>query len=602
MSVSKKSLKIILISLASVAVIVAGTIGFLRHKFSSDSFGTWKDHAIYLDVETPDTLIITESLSKLPKDILNVPLLKDTLTESFVFYYEEHPGKDLLKGTLKRLAYEQNLTISDELIKSVFDTPAEVYLWRGPNGQLDYWALSMEHNALAKALEGLSKVTLKDSQLAKVGEMKVDGDKVPVYVLSLSSQRAFVFASHKDRLLVLSHPEMLLKAGAAPEPKQKEKPAADSEEGYDDYYYDDPSIWKEKDSPFAYFTIIKDRANVFGDLLSSNKDTRSNLQQGFLVKTTDVTPNKGHDVFVSANYLSFAYQSFFPAIESLRFHFTDNSWKSEILVNPTKLTQKDGQLTALWQSAPTAAAACTALPLDWGSAQELASKMSKEKPNLEKMTQNVAVCWYERSPLASPLFIARFEDAASAKEQLPVLSAMFTQVIGAAEYDNKKRFPVETKQISPEITMLTRVVSATYGSHDEASFKASGSLSGARYFPVTLAQAGENIFFSPDQRLVEDAIAVYQKRLPAMADTLAQAEQTRAVITPKTLSQLFEHEVWQSLPKDREPILRSAAKEHLQPRLKALAGYEPFELRIPNMPTERKWVPLEIVFSTKPSK
>lgn len=600
MSLSRKSIVIISLSVLAVLIVISvAAISLLRSSFSGVAeLGTWKGSQIYLDVKNPDTVIISERLSGLPKDMLTIPLLKDMLTESFVFYYEDHPGKSLLTGTLKRLAYEKDLTFNEKLIQSVFDTPSEVYLWRGPNGQLDYWALSMEHHALARALEGLGKVALSDAQLATVGEVTVDGKKVPLYGLRLSSKRAFLFASHKDRLLVLSHPEMLLKEKEVLAEKEGKKDKGEEPGNHDG----GDGAWKGHPPAFHGMAIIQDRAEVLSSLLSSRASVRTEWQKNLLIPDVSST-HTGHDVYVSTNYLSFGYQMFFPAIEGLHFRFDTASWQSQVLIDPARLSAKPGELKSLWQSVPVSPAACSALPMDWNSVQQVAEKMSSEKLGPQKMAQDAAVCWYGKSSLAAPLFVARFEDAQSAQAQVAPLSAVFTRIIGGSEpRNNDERFPVETEKTGDDIIRITRVVSTKYGSHESKGRKEAAKIAGNRYFPVTLAVAGPHIFFSPDKTLVEDAIAVYQNRLPALADTLKEPEKTRLTITPKTLSGLIEKEAWQTLPTGGNSVLRKVAKAHLQPRLKVLAGYPAVELRVPDVQGERQWVPLEIGFAKKQGK
>lgn len=600
MSLSRKSIVIISLSvLAALMVISAAAISLLRSSFSGVAeSGTWKGGQIYLDVKNPDVVIISERLSALPKDMLAVPLLKDMLAESFVFYYEDHPGKSLLTGTLKRLAYEKDLSFNETLVQSVFDTPSEVYLWRGPNGQLDYWALSMEHHALGRVLEGLGRMALSDAQLAMVGEVSVDGKNVPLYGLRLSGKRAFLFASHKGRLLVLSHPEMLLKEKGVQESSEGQKEKEDGQENNDG----GEGAWKGHPPAFHGMAIIQDRAEVLFSLLSGKASVRTEWQNNLLIPEVS-SSHTGHDIYVSANYLSFGYQRFFPAVEGLHFRFDKASWQSQVLLDPARLSAKPDELKGLWQSVPVSPAACFALPLDWGSVWQITEKMSSEKLGPQKMTQDAAVCWYGKSSLAAPLFVARFEDAQSAQAQIGPLSAVFAGIIGGREPKNDNQpFPVETKKTGDDIIRITRVVSTKYGSHESKALKAADKMASDRYFPVTLAIAGPNVFFSPDKALVEDAIAVYQNRLPALADTLEEPEKTRGTITPKTLSLLIEKEAGQTLPTSSSSVLRKVAKAHLQPRLKVLAGYAPVELRVPEVQGERQWVPLEIVFARKTGK
>nr|WP_234004628.1 DUF2138 family protein [Cronobacter sakazakii] len=79
-----------------------------------------------VEVTEPDVLIDSSSLSKLPADILSVPLLKNTLTEDFVFYYQNNADKLGLTGSLQRIVYEHHLTLKDSLINELLNQPAKI--------------------------------------------------------------------------------------------------------------------------------------------------------------------------------------------------------------------------------------------------------------------------------------------------------------------------------------------------------------------------------------------------------------------------------------------------------------------------------------------
>jgi uncharacterized protein YfaA (DUF2138 family) len=141
-----------------------------------------------IDLANPDVLIKTNSLAKLPRDLLQIPLLRDVLTEDFVFYYEQNARRLSLGGTLRRIAYEHNLDLGDWIIRSVIDEPAEIAIWKDPKGRLKYYLIAMKRNNLAKLLEMAAKVALKDSQLKKAGgDLTVQGEGVPAYSLSYGS-------------------------------------------------------------------------------------------------------------------------------------------------------------------------------------------------------------------------------------------------------------------------------------------------------------------------------------------------------------------------------------------------------------------------------
>ena len=197
-----------------LVVVGAGGVGWFMHKpkvpapvLASDKLG----------MSRPDGLLETRSLSQLPKDLLAVPFLKETLTEDFVFYYETHADRLGLIGSLRRIIYEHDLKLQDSLIEQLFDQPADVALWRGADGRLKDFLLVMDRGGLAKVLEPLAKVALDDSQLSKIADVKVAGDDVALYQLTYNASKALLFASHGDKLF----PEAFGLPPRAPEVKQR---------------------------------------------------------------------------------------------------------------------------------------------------------------------------------------------------------------------------------------------------------------------------------------------------------------------------------------------------------------------------------------------
>jgi uncharacterized protein YfaA (DUF2138 family) len=148
-----------------------------------------------------------------------------------------------------------------------------------------------------------------------------------------------------------------------------------------------------------------------------------------------------------------------------------------------------------------------------------------------------------------------------------------------------------------------RPVSARAGTASSRAAPYAEQLSTPRYFPVTLALAHGYAVFSPDARLVDDTLAVLDKRYPSEADTLAPqpARTTVAVITPSRLAVLTEREAGRTLPADQEAIFRNAARQHLLPKLHAFAAYAPVSLNLPDaLPSVAGWVPVTWRASAKP--
>ncbi|HEY0295395.1 MAG TPA: DUF2138 family protein, partial [Bordetella sp.] len=166
-----------------------------------------RSHPAALDVGYPDAIIDSGSLSRLPADIIRVPLLHSLLTRDFVDYYESNPTRMSVEGTLRRLAFEHDLPWRDELLKRVFDEPSRVLLWRTPDGRLGYWLMSMRRNGFAKLLQAVGNVVSDDTQLSQAGSLPGD---VPLYALKLAVGRTLLFASKGDQLVVLSSPQLLM--------------------------------------------------------------------------------------------------------------------------------------------------------------------------------------------------------------------------------------------------------------------------------------------------------------------------------------------------------------------------------------------------------
>src|SRR5476651_2363339 len=135
-----------------VAGTVAGGLGwFFHHKPAAPAPELALEK---LGVSRPDALLETASLSQLPKDLLSVPFLRDTLTEDFVFYYETHGDRLGLIGSLRRIIYEHDLKLQDNLIEQLFDQPADIALWRGADGRLKDFLLVMDRQPVGLVAVG----------------------------------------------------------------------------------------------------------------------------------------------------------------------------------------------------------------------------------------------------------------------------------------------------------------------------------------------------------------------------------------------------------------------------------------------------------------
>ncbi|MBB6324116.1 DUF2138 family protein [Paraburkholderia tropica] len=554
--------------------------------------GAFRSHEVAFDIRYPDAIVDSVALSRLPRDMIRVPLLHSLLTRDFVDYYESNSTRLSAEGAVRRLAFEHDLDWRDELIKRVFDEPSRVLLWRSPDGRLGYWVMTMRRNGLAKLMQAMANVAASDTQLSQAGTLSGD---VPVYALKLAVGHTLLFAAKGDRLIVMSEPGMLFDADGK---------------------------------------AIGERSKALAQMLD---DGGADALRTYRLDDASADVS-GHRVIVSVNYLSFGYQAFFSGINALRFDFaashaaaksapasdanadadTSGAWSTAALIDPAHLPQHWNSAD-IWRALPANAAACASLPVDWNDAADLLGKLGDAEQGAAKILREqfagpAGVCWYAKSTLVAPVFVARLkpeatQDATQLAALKGALASVFGDAIGAyeAKAGNEagyRRLPVQSRDVSAGVTLWTRAVSARSGTAQSAGSPYAAQLSAPRYFPVTLALAHGYVVFSPDARLVDDTLAVLDKRYPAIADTIApqRLSSTMMSVTPSAAAALVEREAGRALPADQEAIFRNAARTHLLPKLHAVASYPPLALSLPDsLPSSLGWVPVEWHFEPRAS-
>jgi uncharacterized protein YfaA (DUF2138 family) len=494
-------------------------------------------NSLNLDLAKPDALVLTESLSTLPRDLLSIPLAHDVLREDFLFYYEQNEDRLGLKGSLRRIAYEHELAWGDQLIRMVLDAPAEVALWRDSDGTLKHFAIAVSRGTLARLLEEAGKVALKDSQLRLAGDLSVGGDNVPVYALDYAYQRTLLIAAHGDRMVILSHPGMLF--GGA-EGKRADEHAE----------------------------------QVVGSLLMADAKHQQVFHDQFRLGPGIPA---GHSVAVKADFLSFGYQPFFGALEALRFDFSKGRWQSQVLLDGSKLRKGGYDSSQLWSALPYNPSGCFSVPADWSSMEPVLQRLGAKagtalQPLAAQFSGPAAACWYGSSRLHTPVFIARRRPAVPATgaanaQDDALLAGLFGALVGEGA----------TYSVDHGVQRWTRTVQTAAG---EAT--------------PTLAANGDLVVFSADPALVDQVLAVQRKQAPAAADRLPDADRTVGLIAPAALSELVEKEAFDALPAASEPVLRGAAEAHLIPRLAALRKYPAYRMVVKRLPSSGlAWTPLE---------
>ncbi len=544
----------LVLGLCVTGAVVGGLGWFFQHK----SVAPVPELALEkLGVSRPDALLETASLSQLPKDLLSVPFLRDTLTEDFVFYYESHGDRLGLIGSLRRIIYEHDLKLQDNLIEQLFDQPADIALWRGADGRLKDFLLVMDRGGLAKLLEPLAHVALDDTQLSKVGELKVAGDNVALYRLAYNASKALLFASRGDKLVVLSNPDRLYEQTS-----------------------DDSEVAPGEVSSQALAALLG------GDKL---------FPEAFGLKPREATVKQR--ISVASSVLAMGYQRFIPSFAGLRLDMDDKGWHSFLALDEQDKSA-DFDFKPIWQAMPVGASACVALPLAAEQQQPLLVKLGADAATAQKLTEHMSgaagLCWYADSRLYTPLLVASLNkdnDSLDAD-----LGKLFGSMVGTRESNVEGGlFPVD-EQNKDSLHQWKRVVSSTFGQYAAQEAENPDAITGRAFFRVSLARHGSTLLFSLDDKLVDKALGTLDKHFPPLADVVPKDALTPVYLGPDSLAQLMKQETLDSLPQDMEPVFRNAAQTHLLPKLQKLAGFGKYALTLPEG-TEPdghwQWLPLQ---------
>ena len=481
-----------------------------------------------LDVSAPDAMLLSQNLAQLPRDLLAVPLLRDTLTEDFVFYYEQNEDRLGLSGSLKRLAFEHEVTLGDELVDTILQQPAEVALWKGRGGKLDHWLLAVRRGGAARLMEVALKLVGKDEQLQKAGTLEVAGGELQVYVLNYGRARQLFFTARGERLLAATDGQLLL--GSEEESSEQRQR----------------------------------RLQLLAELIKP--DAAANP----FVKEFRLNPATArHSVMLTSRYLSFGYGQLFRGMNALRFDFGEGQWSTWGQLDATRVSAAELDARALWAKAPTGAALCGSVPMNWSRLNETLGELTGDSAASSSFSSGlqvpVAVCWYASSHYYAPLFIAGGDPARLPDDYL------------------QKLFDGFVRQPAGEASAAAAPVaegSATVWRRQLES-------------KVALARSGSTLLFSTDAALVDKALQVAAKRYPALGDSLPAKHAVALYANPAKLAALFEADVIASLPQDSEPVFVEAASRHLLPRLKTLSNYPPFVLSYPaRLQSASGWEPL----------
>ncbi|MFH1726059.1 MAG: DUF2138 family protein [Elusimicrobiota bacterium] len=503
-----------------------------------------------IDIDMPDVVVLTSSLSRLPARLLSHPVLGGLLDEDLVFYYEDSEGRLGLSGALRRIAYEHELSSLDGVLSYVFNTPAKVALWKGRDGRLKSYMMVLRSEGLRGAVEAAAKIVAEDSQLRLVGRKEWGGEPLSVYELRYGRHHKAYFTPAGKELFVYSEPGMALPGRG----------------------------FLEKWAPrFGREFFKRRRRGFFSRLFGSHKEEDK------------------HAVVLSLRFLSFGYQKYFPSVESLRLEYREKEWRTFLLSGGTPVG-RSYDAAGVWKALPTGPSLCAALPVEPAALTGIAgSLLEGGKPAAEALLgavePPVAICWYPESKLHTPLVAAKFKRG---PEHNAVLKALFEKTVGVREarraLDNDAD-PYGLLKVAEEAgdggIVWTRDVSSPYGLLETAGHRKGGFMRSRRYFRVGLANWGGYLLFSPDHALVHKAVSVLEKRFPPVTDSFLSGEEANSlVIYPKSLSLLVKESVLESLPSSQESIFRESVSRHLYPLLDKFSGSQAMALSMPSLSPE----------------
>ena len=302
--------------------------------------------------------------------------------------------------------------------------------------------------------------------------------------------------------------------------------------------------------------IFSDR----GIALPENAESAASIgmfSQMFGLKNTPAR----HAILLNVRYASFGYQQFFPALKAFSFSFQDGLWKMGALT--AQQSNQQPNAAPLWKIMPHRPAFAVAVPVAPLNLESiLAAMLPEDAAPAAELLKDVAspavIGWYPDSKLYAPLFIIHAPKLAT---QVSALRGLFEKTVGKIEEER----PINKGKES--FFWLTQA-NSRYGIHlDE-------QVSKKRFFTVGLAYHQGYLIFSPDHRLVENALAALNKTYPAVADSLPKAQKNAALILePDGLTRILTAAIEESLPVSQEPLFRESVTKYLHPRFDILRAF-----------------------------
>ncbi len=502
---------------------------------SEDQFKTDKP----IDISKPDAVILTRSLSQLPQDIISNPFLKDVLSEDFLFYYENNESRLSLEGGIRRIIYEHRQDMLDRILHRIFNSPAEIGIWKGDDGRLTDVIMVMPKTVFSDIAQFALEVSQKDSYVNEFHKVDLNSDELMIWEFRYASNRRFFFTSNQDNLYVFTSPR---------------------------FFTDKRTTTKTK----------------LKTLLTRN------FKDGIFSSTYGLNGIVGkHALLFSVKYLSFGYQKFFPFFQALGFYFDGKQWEtwvntqmvqseSQAAPKVDKITGESTQATdqtqpqqtnpilsssKVWAAVPGKPAFCSAVPVEPLLLQQMLDMLTGGDKNgaitLKKIKSATAVCWYAKSDVFTPLVVVHTEDLTGQKR---FLKNLFNVMIAGGQSISKE------------------------GSDKGYLYqKEAWSQHGSEYL-VSLGYLDHYLFMSLDGHLVEDAWDTVNKKANSVKDLLSEGKQNISlIISPRQLGDLLRVAVTDTLKTYDETVFLESASSHLFPVFEKLetTQYKTITLTMP---------------------
>ena len=538
----------------------------------------------------PDIVILTKKVADLPKDLVQNTFLNKVITKETMFYYEDDPRYLGLLGTIRRLAYEHKVELRDSIVKYILSIPAEIALWKSTDGKIrDFLFISngkiLNKNILSFYLQ--FKQITSDKRVGTFSYNGADG-----YYIEVRGRELAIWV-HKNKLYISNmHPKYF--------PDKNENKLKEL-----------VTMKFDEDSGSGFFS------RLYNTHLGNNK----------------------HSIIVASEFLSFGYNYFFPAISAIRLDFRAKNWSLYSLTNPESL-KGDSNISELWKAFPKSAAMCVGLPINSSRVAEIISKyraLTKARLEEDKSVEQhgtaqasaenegdasegsqkaevgfsefekylftneeiatlikhpVGLCWYERSTIYTPLFVAKVSGALKNKDKIKFL---FDKFVGGLEKDYE--YGEIEESISGDFQSYSRIVSSKYGLHKNSEEMSIDILKFKKYFKINLSFNDKFIIFSPDSKLASLAVAVLSKKTPSISDQLKIKNKNLSyLLNPYGLSQLLDRYIKEVLPSSQESVFRTSIEKHLSTAFKNLSVLGSFGVDMPKANKEKhaKWERLKI--------